>query len=173
MTIADEVETGTGGHPSGDPRFELLDKKLRRSKYDQSELIEILHAAQDVFGHLAADVLLYIARALKLPHSRVFGTASFYHLFVFEPQGAHGCTVCMGTACYVKGADQVVDRVSGAFGVGPGETTDDRQFTLATARCLGSCGLAPVVVIDGVVLGHQTPASTLEAVQARLAGGGI
>lgn len=153
-----------GAHPSGDERFAVLDKSVRRARSAQDQLIELLHVAQDVFGCLSDDVLTYLARQLRLPPSRVYGVATFYHLFVFEPPGAHTCTVCTGTACFVKGADEIVRAVSEAYGVAPGGTTEDGELTLSTARCLGSCGLAPVVVIDGAVRGHLDATSTLEAV---------
>ena len=159
---------GTQAHPSGDERFAMLDKKLKRTRYEQDQLIELLHTAQDVFGYLSPDVLWYLATALRLPPSRVYGVATFYHLFNLEPQGRHGCTVCTGTACYVKGADRLVAEVGGAYGVGAGETTEDGLLTLATARCLGSCGLAPVVVIDGDIVGHAGPAAVLAAIAERL-----
>jgi len=158
------------GHPSGDARFELLDKKLKRVRYEPDQLIEVLHDAQHVFGYLSQDVLVYVARQLELPPSRVFGVATFYHLFNLEPQGEHSCTVCMGTACYVKGAADIVAAVGEAYGIADGVTTEDGKLTLASARCLGSCGLAPVVLLDGGVLGHETAASTLEAVRAKLEG---
>ena len=155
-------------HPSGDERFTLLDGALRRARYQQDQLIEVLHAAQDVFGHLSEDVLVYVARALRLPRSRVYGVATFYHLFTFEPQGDHTCTVCTGTACFVKGADAIVDALQRAYGLVAGETTDDGRFSLTTARCLGSCGLAPVAVIDGEVRGHLDVDRTLDEVAERV-----
>lgn len=155
-------------HPSGDERFALLDRSLRKARYAPDQLIELLHVAQEVFGHLSEDVLLYLARALRLPPSRVYGVATFYHLFTFEAPGAHSCTVCTGTACFVKGADAIVGAVTGAFHVQPGATTADDQLSLSTARCLGSCGLAPVVVIDGVVHGHEQPDSVTSALQDAL-----
>lgn len=155
-------------HPSGDPRFGLLDKKLKRVHHEPGQLIEVLHVAQELFGHLSEDVLIYVTRQLRLPPSRVFGVATFYRLFTLEPQGEHSCTVCTGTACYVKGADAIIDEVGRAYGVEAGSTTADGRLTLATARCLGSCGLAPVVVLDGHVAGHATPATTLERLATRL-----
>jgi bidirectional [NiFe] hydrogenase diaphorase subunit len=157
-------------HPSGDGRFALLDKKLKRVRFQQDQLIEVLHDAQSVFGHLSPDVLVYVARQLRLPPSRVFGVATFYHLFNLEPQGEHSCTVCMGTACYVKGADEIVAQVGADFGIAAGETTADGRLTLTSARCLGSCGLAPVVLVDGEVLSHQSAETTLDAVRHRLGG---
>jgi bidirectional [NiFe] hydrogenase diaphorase subunit len=151
-------------HPSGDERFELLDKALKRVRFAQDQLIEVLHIAQDVFGYLSPDVLYYVARALKLPASRVFGVATFYHLFTFEEPGEHSATVCTGTACYVKGADDLVLALSRAYSVAAGQTTEDGRFTLTTARCLGSCGLAPIAVIDGQVQGHLDATTALAAV---------
>lgn len=156
-------------HPSGDDRFAIVDKHLKRVRYAQDQLIETLHIAQDVFGSLSDDILLYVARALRLPPSMVYGVATFYHLFSFEPPGDHSCTVCTGTACFVKGADDIVTGVSKAHGVRSGETTADGRLTLKTARCLGSCGLAPVVVLDGEVLGHQSPQEAVERLAAILA----
>ncbi len=148
-------------HPSGDDRFAVIDKHLKRVRYAQDQLIESLHAAQDVFGYLSDDVLMYVARALRLPPSMVFGVATFYHLFDFEAPGEHSCSVCTGTACFVKGADAIVAAVRDTYEVAPGETSADGVLTLRTARCLGSCGLAPVVVYDGEVAGHQDAESTL------------
>jgi bidirectional [NiFe] hydrogenase diaphorase subunit len=156
-------------HPSGDPRFKLVDRTLKRFQFQQDALIEVLHTAQEIFGYLEEDLLLYIATQLKLPLSWVYGVATFYHFFSLKPQGEHSCNICMGTACYVKQAAEIVAALQAEFGIAPGETTPDGKFSLATARCLGSCGLAPVLVLDGEVLGRQTPESTIEQVHARLA----
>lgn len=154
-----------GTHPSGDERFAVVDKHLKRVRNAQDQLIETLHVAQDVFGYLSDDILMYVARALKLPPSMVLGVATFYHLFRFEPAGVHSCSVCTGTACFVKGADAIVRAVSSEFDVPAGETSVDGMLTLRTARCLGSCGLAPVVVFDGVVAGHLDPSSAVSLIQ--------
>jgi bidirectional [NiFe] hydrogenase diaphorase subunit len=156
--------TDASSHPSGDSRFAVVDKRINRAHHAQDQLIEILHVAQDVFGYLSEDVLLYVAHALRLPPSQVFGVATFYHLFDLTAPGDHTCTVCTGTACFVKGADAIVRDVSEHYGLAAGTTSDDRRLTLRTARCIGSCGLAPVVVLDGAVLAHEDPASTLAAV---------
>jgi bidirectional [NiFe] hydrogenase diaphorase subunit len=158
----------TTTHPSGDDRFDVIDKRLKRTHYAQDQLIEVLHVAQDVFGYLSEDVLIYVAYALRLPPSMVYGVATFYHLFNFEQPGDHSCTVCTGTACFVKGADEIVREVGAAFDVAAGSTSEDGRLTLRTARCLGSCGLAPVVVFDGEVLGRQPAAEVLETVKAAL-----
>ncbi len=159
-------------HPSGDERFELVDRHLRRVHYAQDQLIETLHVAQDVFGYLSEDVLTYVARALRLPPSKVFGVATFYQLFDFEPPGEHSCTVCTGTACFVKGAQGIVTAVAAAYEVTVGTTSEDGRVTLSSARCLGSCGLAPVVVLDGEVLPHQTPDSALDRLASSIEGAG-
>ena len=158
------TEPNQGVHPSGDDRFAVIDKRLKRVHYSQDQLIEILHVAQDVFGYLSEDVLLYVARALRLPPSQVYGVATFYHLFELSSPGDHSCTVCTGTACFVKGADEIVRRVGQQYDVTAGATSDDRRLTLRTARCLGSCGLAPVVVLDGEVLGREQPDSMVDSI---------
>ena len=155
-------------HPSGDERFALVDKHLKRVRYEQDQLIETLHVAQDVFGYLDDDVLTYVGRALRLPPSAVYGVATFYQLFTFEAPGDHTCMVCTGTACFVKGADAIVEAVGDEFDVMAGSTKDDGSLTLSTARCVGSCGLAPVVVLDGAVLGQLAPAEVIERVGAAL-----
>ncbi|MGA7934087.1 MAG: bidirectional hydrogenase complex protein HoxE [Kovacikia sp.] len=144
-------------HSKGDQRLKLLDATIKRHQYQQDALIEILHRAQELFGYLEADLLLYIAHSLKLPPSRVYGVATFYHLFSLTPKGIHRCVVCTGTACYVKGAMTVVATVEQCANIQVGETTTDQQLSLSTTRCLGVCGIAPVVEFDDTVYGHQTP----------------
>jgi bidirectional [NiFe] hydrogenase diaphorase subunit len=148
-------------HPSGDPRFRLIDRTLKRFQYQQDALIEVLHTAQETFGFLEDDLLIYVARHLKLPLSWVYGVATFYHFFSLKPQGKHSCIVCMGTACYVKRAGEILQQLEAEYEVEAGQTTEDGLVSVLTARCLGSCGLAPVLVIDGQVLGKETPESTL------------
>jgi bidirectional [NiFe] hydrogenase diaphorase subunit len=100
--------------------------------------------------------LLFVAHHLKLPPSRVYGVATFYHLFSLKPKGEHTCVVCTGTACYVKGADELLKTVRELAQIVPGETTADNRLSLVTARCIGACGAAPVVVFDGKVRGQET-----------------
>ena len=144
-------------HPSCIRRFKTLDLAMKRNHYRQDALIEILHQAQASFGYLEEDVLIYIARGLKLPLSRVYGVATFYHLFSLKPQGEHTCVICLGTTCYVKGANDLLEMIVKQIGIHPGETTADQKISLLTARCIGACGIAPVTVIDGQVCGKQTP----------------
>lgn len=156
-------------HPSGDPRFKLIDRTLKRFQYQQDALIEVLHTAQEAFGFLEDDLLVYVAHNLKLPLSWVYGVATFYHFFSLKPQGNHSCIVCMGTACYVKRSADILSTVATEYGVEPGHTTPDGELSVLTARCLGSCGLAPVLVVDGQVLGKETVETTLAKLHAVLA----
>ena len=137
-------------------RLKTLDIVLKRSHYSQDSLIEVLHKAQESFGYLEPEVLNYVARQLKLPLSRVYGVATFYHLFSLKPSGVHNCTVCLGTACYVKGGGKLMENLQEKLGIKNGETTADGQVSLTSARCLGACGIAPAVVYDGEIVGKQT-----------------
>lgn len=140
-----------------DKRFKRIDITMKRNQFQPDALIEVLHVAQDVFGYLDEAVLAYVARGLKLPLSRVYGVATFYHLFTLKPSGAHNCVVCMGTACYVKGGGKVLEALQAELGIEVGETTPDDRISLMAARCLGACGIAPAVVYDGEVAGKQAP----------------
>jgi bidirectional [NiFe] hydrogenase diaphorase subunit len=151
--------TATDAHPGGDERFQKLDATMKRHRHQPDALIEVLHAAQEIFGHLDHDLLLYVARGLKLPPSRAYGVATFYHLFTFAPKGEHTCLVCLGTACYVRGAYALLATVEQVIGVQPGQTTPDGRISVDTARCIGTCGLAPLLAFDGEVCGDQTPES--------------
>ena len=146
----------TGAHPSGDKRFRMLEATMKRHQFQSSALIEVLHAAQELFGYLENDLLYFVARGMKLPPSKVYGVATFYHFFALEPRGEHTCVVCTGTACYVKGAGDLLAAVEREAGVNAGETTSGGKLSLLTARCLGACGIAPAVVLDGAVRGHAT-----------------
>lgn len=161
--------TANGSGEPGDERLALVNRYLRRVGNEQDQLIQVLHVAQEVYGHLPADLLRHVARALRLPESQVYGVATFYHLFSLDPPGDHSCTVCTGTACFVKGADAIVAALREDFGVEPGQTTADRSFTLGTTRCLGSCGLAPVLVLDGEVHSHQDAATARAAARSAVA----
>lgn len=143
-----------------DKRFKVIDVTLKRHNGNPEGLIEVLHKAQESFGYLEEDVLEYIARGLKLPLSQVYGVATFYHLFSLKPSGAHTCIVCMGTACYVKGSGKIIATLEEKLGIKIGETTADGQVSLLSARCIGACGIAPAVVIDGNVAGKQDSEST-------------
>lgn len=149
-------------HASGDKRFKILEVHMKRHQFRHDALIEVLHKAQELFGYLEDDLLLFVAHKLKLPPSRVYGVATFYHFFTLKPQGEHTCVVCMGTACYVKGADKVIASVQDRLKIKAGETTSDGKVSLLTARCIGACGIAPAVVYDGAVTPRQTDKSAME-----------
>ena len=149
-------------HASGDKRFKILEAHMKKHQFKHDALIEVLHKAQELFGYLEDDLLLFIAFKLKLPASRVYGVATFYHFFTLKPKGQHTCVVCMGTACYVKGADKLLAAIEAKARIKAGETTPDNQVSLLTARCIGACGIAPAVVYDGTVTPRQTPDSVLE-----------
>ena len=164
MTIPKPAPKEGEVHPSGDDRYLSIDRTMKRFNHEKDSLLEVLNAAQEVFGYLSGDLLIYISNQLNVPMSQVYGVATFYHMFTFEPQGEHNCIICKGTACHVKGADRIIQALSEEFKVDTGETTPDGLFSLNIARCLGSCGLAPVIVLDGQVYGKETP----EAVNRRV-----
>jgi bidirectional [NiFe] hydrogenase diaphorase subunit len=158
-----------GPPPSDDPRSALLTTQLKKVRYRADALIEVLHAVQDIYGYLSPEVLQTVADALELPPSRVLGVATFYHLFTFEARGDHTCTVCTGTACFVKGADALLASVSDTFEVPKGGTRDDRALSLLEARCIGSCGLAPAALVDGAMVAKATPDRLVETIRTAMA----
>ena len=148
--------------PSGSDAFPELEAVLRRLGHRPDGLIEVLNRAQELHGQLTPALLRHVATALRLPLSRVQGTASFYHLFRFRPPAAHSCVVCTGTACHVKGAEALVRALEGELAPGgAAEAPGAGAIELSTVRCVGTCGGAPLVVVDGQVWNHQTPASVL------------
>lgn len=151
--------------PSDDKRWKLVNATMRRIGYDDTALIEALHSVQSAFGYLDETALNFVAQSLDVPTSKVFGVATFYHLFMLKPKGRHACVVCTGTACYIKGADQLLDGLRERYGVAPGETTEDDALSVMSARCVGACGLAPAVVVDGNVLGKLDADGLLAALE--------
>jgi bidirectional [NiFe] hydrogenase diaphorase subunit len=154
-----------GDHPSGDKRFKILEATMKRHQYRGDALLEVLHNAQELFGCLGEDLLLHVAHSLKLPTSWVYGVATFYHFYTLAPRGRHQCVVCLGTACYVKGADALLAALEEECHVKAGETSADGEVSLLTARCLGACGLAPAVVFDGAVVGNLGKEEALHRVK--------
>lgn len=159
------TQTNTPNHPSGDNRYKLLDRTITKHHANGDALIEILHAAQGIFGYLDNDLLLYTADALKIPPSRVYGVVTFYHFFRLKPQGKHTFVLCTGTACYVKGANEIQKAVETQCKCKFGETTSDNKVSLVSARCVGSCGLAPVAVLDDTVVGKVTASNAVEYIK--------
>jgi len=144
-------------HPE-DKRWRLVVGTMRRHGFASEALIETLHTVQSAFGFLEIEALRFVAANLRVPLSRVFGVATFYNFFTMKPQGEHICVVCMGTACYIKGGQQILDDIGEKTKLAPGETTSDKKASLVVARCLGTCGLAPVATFDGEVVGKIEPA---------------
>jgi bidirectional [NiFe] hydrogenase diaphorase subunit len=140
--------------PSDDKRWKMVDVTMRRNGSASHALIETLHSVQDAFGYLDDASMKFVAESLSLPLSKVYGVATFYHLFTLKPKGKHTCVICTGTACYIKGAGELVDGVRQRYDVQLGGTTEDSALSLLGARCVGACGLAPAVVLDGEVLGN-------------------
>ena len=150
--------------PSDDKRWRLVETRIRKIGRSPDSLIEALHAAQEAFSYLDTDSLTYVAEALEVPLSKVYGVATFYSFFTLKPQGEHTCVVCTGTACYITGASQLLDAIRDEFGAGAGETTSDDLLSVLDARCIGACSMAPAATIDGELVGPLTP----ESVVARL-----
>ena len=142
--------------PVRDNREKLLERAMSRHQYSGDALIEVLHTAQELFGFLSPPLLKTIAHKLRLPPSRVLGVASFYHFFSLKPKGEHTFTVCLGTACYVAGALGLLETLERRC-CKAGHTTADGKVSVETARCIGSCGLAPAVIYDGGVLARVSP----------------
>ncbi|MAT68117.1 MAG: hydrogenase HoxE [Planctomycetaceae bacterium] len=151
--------------PDDDKRWKIIDVTMRRNGYSGHALIETLHKVQDCFGFLDDVALRYVARSLRLPLSKVYGVATFYHLFTLKPQGEHTCVICTGTACYIKGANDLVDGVHERYHAKPGQTTGDHKLSVLSARCLGACGLAPAAVVDGKMLGKQAADALLAEIE--------
>lgn len=155
--------------PSEDKRWRIVQTTMRRHGFSPYALIETLHSLQAAFGYLDETSLYYVAQSLRVPLSRVYGVATFYNLFTLKPQGAHSCVVCLGTACYIKGGQQILTALEQTMGIHKGETTPDKQVSLLVARCLGTCGLAPAVVLDEEVQGQSVPGDIVEHVKGWLA----
>ena len=151
--------------PSEDKRWRLVNATMRRNGNEPDALIEALHTVQEAFGYLDEISLRYVASSLKVPLSRVYGVATFYNFFTLKPQGEHSCVVCLGTACYIKGAPQILDAINNLAHIKPGETTPDKKVSLLIARCLGTCGLAPAGVLDGEVMCKLEPLVVTDKVQ--------
>jgi NADH:ubiquinone oxidoreductase subunit E len=138
-------------------KYAALQQVIDELKNEPGALMPIMQRAQDIFGYLPEDVQNIIAKGLDIPVSDVYGVATFYAQFNLEPKGKYIISVCLGTACYVKGAQLVLDELEKVLGVPAGSTTPDGLFTLNATRCLGACGLAPVIMVNDDVYGRLTP----------------
>ena len=138
-------------------KVEELNQFLKENKEKDGALIPALHKAQDIFGYLPIEVQNIISEALNVPLSEIYGVATFYSQFSLIPKGKYKIGVCLGTACYVKGSQSILDKVQEELNIDVGQTTPDGKFSLDATRCLGACGLAPVLVINEDVYGKLTP----------------
>jgi len=143
-------------------QIEKLDSIIEKYKHKPGGLIPVLEEAQVALEYLPLSIQKRIAKGLNLPLSRVYGVVTFYSFFTMTPRGKHTVRVCLGTACYVRGGKAIAAQLEKEFGIKEGETTPDRMFTFETVRCLGACGLGPVVVIDNNVHGRMKPAKVKE-----------
>ena len=146
--------------------FQELEQFINEIPDKHGMLIAVLHKAQGIFGYLPREVQVFVGKQLNIPISQVFGVVSFYSFFTMKPKGKHPISICLGTACYVRGADKVLDYFKRELNINVGETTPDGKFSLDALRCVGACGLAPVVLVGEKVYGRIT---TLEEVKNILA----
>lgn len=138
-------------------KYAELKKFIDSLPTQKGELIRVLHRAQGIFGYLPREVQVFVAREMEVPVSKVYGVVSFYSYFTMKPKGKYEISVCMGTACYVRGAESVLEKLRKKLGIEPGETTEDGKFSLRSLRCVGACGLAPVMMVGDKVYGRVTP----------------
>lgn len=136
---------------------EKLADIIGKYKGTEGALIPVLHEAQDLFGYLPMEVQLEISKGLEIPLAEIYGVVSFYSQFSTEPKGKYRISVCMGTACYVKGSQEILNTFESLLGIGVGECTDDGMFSIEPCRCVGACGLAPVVTVNDKVYGKLVP----------------
>ena len=139
--------------PSDDKRWKIVNGTMRKNGFARHALIETLHTVQSSFGYLDDDSIRFVARSLRVPLSQAYGVVTFYHYFSLKPPGKHTCTICTGTACYIKGSDKLLAAAELHLRIAQGETTQDGEISLMTARCVGACGRAPVMLADGELHG--------------------
>ena len=155
---------------ASETRRSMLEKVLKEQNFQESALLEILHKAQEIYGYLSKDLLMDISQSLNLPPSHVFGVATFYSLFKLTEPGEHIVTGCLGTACYVKGVEEIMQAVEREFKLKRGETTPDRKLSVFVTRCIGACAMAPNMVVDDEVIGKATKELVLEKIRLALRG---
>ncbi len=142
-----------------------IDEIITTNRAIPGSVIAVLRECQDTVGYLPVDLINYISHGLNIPSSSVFGIVTFYSLFSLEPKGRHTIKVCLGTACYVKGIKEIIDRISNEYQLKEGETTEDRRFSLDVVRCLGACGLAPVTVVDQDIHGGVSSSKIIDILE--------
>lgn len=147
-------------------KYDLLGTIIQEYEAKETNLIQVLHMAQAIFGYLPIEVQRYIAEKMGLHLSRVSGVVSFYSFFSTSPKGRHTISVCLGTACYVRGGKKVLEKLKELLEIEVGQTTGDRRFSMNVMRCIGACGLAPAMLIDGEVFKRVNP-NKLQAILAK------
>lgn len=154
---------------SGTPEQEAkLQAAINENKHDKSRLMAVMQVAQDIYGYLPVEVQQMIADGMEVPLEKVYGVATFYAQFALSPKGKYHISVCLGTACYVKGSGAIMEKLTEKLGIGEDECTPDGKFSLAACRCIGACGLAPVMTINEEVYGRLT-ANDVEDILAKYA----
>ncbi len=151
--------------PSDDKRWKIVNGTMRKNGFSRHALIETLHTVQSSFGYVDNDALRFVARSLRVPLSQAYGVVTFYHYFSLKPAGKHTMTICLGTACYIKGAAKLIEAAEKRLGIVPGQTTPDGQVSLTVARCVGACSRAPVVLADGELHGLMTREQAVEELE--------
>ena len=152
--------------PSDDQRWRAVETRMRQLGNRPDGLVEALHSVQQAFGFIDHDALRYVSESLRVPLSRAFGVATFYHYFTLKQRGEHTCVVCTGTACYINGALEMLASIEAGLAVTPDETTADGKLSLVTGRCFGSCSLAPAAIVDGEVEGRVDVTAFVKRLQA-------
>ena len=155
---------------ASDTRRGMLEKIMKEHDYQAGTLLEILHKAQNLYGYLSKDLLMELSGSLNLPPSHVFGVATFYSFFKFKPVGEHLVTACLGTACYVRGVEEIILGIERQYNLTRGESTADGKLSLFVTRCIGACAMAPNMIIDGEVIGKATKEGALEKIKLLLGG---
>ena len=140
-----------------DCKDEKIEKILSKYEKDKSNLIQILNEVQETYGYIPEDVQLEISKYLGIEMAEIYGVITFYARFTLKPKGKYNRAVCLGTACFVKGSEKVLDRVKQKLGIDVGQTTKDGKFSIEATRCIGACGLAPVFTVNDEVYGKATP----------------
>jgi bidirectional [NiFe] hydrogenase diaphorase subunit len=153
-----------------DNRRLQLEKIMKEHNYEESALLEILNRAQEIYGYLDKDLLVDIAESLNLPPSHVYGVTTFYSYFKLRKPGQHVVTGCLGTACYVKGVEEILEAVEAEFKVKRGGSTSDGKLSLLLTRCIGACAMAPNIVVDDQVIGKATKEIVIERIKQALGG---
>ena len=153
-----------------DNRRMLLEKTMKEHNYEESALLEILHRAQDIYGFLDKELLMDISQSLNLPPSHVFGVATFYSFFKLKSPGQHIVTACLGTACYVKGGDEIMQAIEEEYHIKRGESTPDGKLSLLVTRCIGACAMAPTIVVDDEMIAKATKEAVLQKIKEVLGG---